>query len=384
MIDTVTKSQNGINAVVSEADLSALIKLSGISVQNASPLGQIKTGPAANVSDLSKTGLQKSDLPKAGLVDSSGRATPECLECLKILANPGAEIDLLWGNPESVSLSQVYSAGGKDRLVSYTRSNGTIHLAYFLSTQDIIDLVISKTAFPEIKNEAELHIENNENVLWAALGVLDLYRESQLKAVLERRATADCTATEEEIARLLETSKMEPNFNWYMPAGIIAFPDQTKAAGLAVDGLKRLMSSGVIGPDGRPDASLTAFASRAFPLLSFVSVRAVKACNGCLEKVQFALLRGLSTLLLVQFSAENEENRVAIDSISTSRLPELLFNLATQPFEAVPAPGPAKPAAAAEVGNTVCAQPVIKFCPKCGDPVQNGEKFCDKCGTKLM
>jgi hypothetical protein len=378
MIDTVTKSQNGIRAVVSEAELSALIKLSGITVQKTSPLGQIKTGPAANVSDLSKTGLQK-----AGLLDGSGHAAPECQECLKILANPGAEIDLLWGTPDSVSLSQVYSSGSKDRLVSYTRSSGTIHLAYFLSAQDIIDLVISKTAFPEIKNEAGLHIENHENTLWAALGVLDLYREAQLKAVLERRAAPDCITTEEEIARLLETSKMEPNFNWYLPAGIIAFPDQIKSGSLAGDGLKRLISSGVIGPDGRPDASLTAFASRAFPLLSFVSVRAVKANNGGLEKVQFALLRGLSTLLLVQFSAENGENRVSIDSISTSRLPELLFNLATQPFEAVAAPAPAKPAAAAKAGNAVCAQPVIKFCPKCGDPVQNGEKFCDKCGTSL-
>jgi len=384
-----TANQSVVKAILSDAEFLFLIKATGITPGKLSPLGRISGVP---VSAVNKT------LQQSGLLGSDNRPTTECVECFQILANPDTEIDLLWGNSDGINLSNVYSSGGKDRLVSYTRSGSNNHLSCFLSSSDLNDLIISKTAFPEIKEEVPFSIENNENVIPVFLALLDLYRESQLKSALERRTDTKLDVSADAITRLIETSKTDLDFNWLTAAGFVALPGSFN--GSINDGLNALKKTGYLASDNTPNQNITLFASHTFPLISFVGVRTLTNKNANLEKTQFALFRGLSALLLFQITQENGARQTIINSISTSHLPELLHTLSTRPFEVPSAVSQQVPAGDAvcgkcgfankpqskfceKCGTPMAQQPKDKFCPKCGDQIKPGEKFCDKCGAKL-
>jgi hypothetical protein len=357
-MENKAKSPEATKATASDAELGALINLAGVKPEKTSPLSQAvgKGGAPDN-----------KKLLQSGLVDSNGRPTADCLEALNILASPDAEVSLLWGAGDRVSLSKVYfSARSKDKLVSYTRSNGIHNLAFFLTRQDITDLITEKTAFPPINEAPDMSLESGLAALPAFFSALDLFRESQLKAALERRQSTDIEITAAEINRIWQSSKMEIGFEWYAPAGYISLGDGLPTGYKMEDGLNDLKRMGIVSPQGLLSTRGIAFAGAAFPLISFVGIKSVSRA----EKTRIGLFRGFSTLLLVQLTSEDGADRVFINSITTSQIPELLFNLATRPFEVE-----AQPATAA---------PKLNYCPKCGDPVKSGEKFCDKCGARLQ
>ncbi|MBI4288646.1 MAG: zinc ribbon domain-containing protein [Chloroflexi bacterium] len=339
-------------------------------------------------------------------MDAGSRPTPGCQECLRILASPGVEMDLVWGNAEGVSLSKVYAAGENSKLVSFTRIDGSNHLSYFLSPQDITDLIVEKTAGPSIREAVDLSIETSVEAMPVFFALLDSCRESQLRTALERRREAEVTVTADDANRITQTAKVELDMSWYAPVAYVAVPMDTPITGNSIaEGIKTLNREGIIGANGVLNARLVSFARAAFPLVSFVGVRVVRRSSASLEKTQLALFRGFSTLLLVQMSSDGAAKQVLINSISTSQLPELLFSLATRPFE-VEALKPAPQTQAATSGpGLVCAKcgapspggagfcvkcgaplplpSTANFCRKCGRPVTTGAKFCNKCGARL-
>jgi ribosomal protein L40E len=393
------KSPGTVKASVSDGELLALLNMTGLKPEKISPLSRISGKPA------SPDAVRK--LQPSGLTDSANRPTPACLEALAILASPAAEMDLLWGTPDGISLSKAYSAAGNDKLVSFTGINGRNNISYFLSSQDITDLLVPKLAFSEIKDIAPLTIEAGTAAMPVFFALLDIYRENQLRSVLERRQEFEVKATPEEVNRVLQEAKLETNLGWYAPVAYTAMPVDTAVTDSAVnEGLRALKSEGIIASGGSLSDSLTAFAYRAFPLAAFFGIKILTAGPASVEKTQLALFRGLSTLLLVQSSSENGDKRILINSISTSQLPEVLFNLAVRPFEITAQPavtGSSQPAAPAEsvtcgkcgtenpgsakfcskCGATLAAPPKAKFCARCGNALTAGEKFCKKCGTKL-
>jgi ribosomal protein L40E len=381
-------------AAVSDSEMLAIMNAAGLKPVKASPLAMIKGKAAASEALRS--------LQSTKLVDNANRPTPACQEALAILANPTAEIDLVWGNPNGISLSKAYSAAGQDRLVSFTSMNGTNNISYFLSTQDITDLLAQRLAFTEIKDIAPLNTEAIPTAMPVFFALLDIYRESQLRSALERRQETAMTITPEEVNRIIQEAKLETNFNWYSPVAFNAMPlDLDITESMVNEGLSIMKSEGIIGAAGEISEGLTAFAYRAFPLAAFFGIKILTISGSSVEKTQLALFRGLSTLLLAQITAENGENRIEISSISTSQLPELLFNLGSRPFEATASPAQPTPSNTvvcskcgtqntstakfcSKCGATLAAAPAsLKFCPKCGDPVTAGEKFCDKCGAAL-
>lgn len=388
------KTPAPVKAVLSDGEMTALLNMAGIRPGKASPLAQIngKSEPDAARA-----------LRQAGLIDANSRPTPGCLECLNVLASPVTEIGLVWGNPDGVSLSKVYAAAGSDRLVSFTGANGSNHLSFFLSPTDVSDLIAEKTVQPEIKDAPDLSFETIPEAAPVIFAVLDAYREAQLKAALERRQSFEVKIDPEEINRVIQEAKMEMNLAWYAPAGNIAMPQDSAVTAAAIsEGINTLKREGVIGADNALNTAGAAFANRAFPLIAFCGVRAVTPA----ETTQFALFRGLSTLLLVQYVNEGAADSAIVQSISTSQLPQILFTLATKPFEtaappAAPAPAPAATANAVTCSscaavNTAgarfcakCGKPLEaaagpKFCPKCGTQLKSAEKFCAKCGNKLV
>lgn len=390
-------SINVTRATLSDEEVLAILNLTGIPLAKVSPLGQITGQPG--MPDIQK-------LQSAGLTDSAGRPTAAFREALSVLANPASEIDLIWGNPDGISLSKVYAAAGKDNLVSFSSMNNTSNISFFLSPQDITDLLVQKLVFAEIKNIAPLNIEIPLAALPVLFAALDAYRENQLKAVLERRQEMPVSLSAEELNRLVQEAKTETSFNWYTPVSYNIMPPETAITENVInEGFKILIKENLVSSGGEMSGELTTFAARAFPIMSFFGIKVLTLHAGSLEKAQLALFRGLSTLLLAQITSENGQEIVSVSSISTSQLPELFFNLSTRPFE-VTTPLPAQPAtqpapaiiACSKCGTQndakskfcgKCGAPLAgassgpKFCPKCGDPVTPSEKFCDKCGTAL-
>jgi hypothetical protein len=397
-MENMEKSSTIKKIVLTDSDLVSLISTAGFKPDKTSPLAQI-SGASGNPDNRR--------LQQAGWLDNNNRPTADCLDALTVLANPDAEMDLLWGNAESVSLSKVYFSARSGKLVSFTRNGGNNNLSYFLSFQDITDLIAEKTAFPPIKEPAGISLEAGPAVLPVFLSVLDLYREGQLKAALERRQETAVSVTLDEINRVWQNSKTETNFGWFASAGYIAIASSLPASGLKIDeGFAALKREGVLNPDGTLSTTAAALASCAYPLMSFIGVKTTTRQGADLEKAHLALFRGFAALLFVQVSSENNQPRIWIKSISTSQLPEILFNLVTKPFDVKVQPQkPAPQQPPASPGNVNCAKcgtanqagdkfcikcgsgltaaSSAKFCMKCGSPLKIGAKFCEKCGGKV-
>jgi hypothetical protein len=384
------KSSGVIKAVLSDGELLALVNASGIKPLKISPLAAIKGNPTP------LNGIQAS-----GLVDVSGRPTPACLEALTILANPASETDLLWGNPDKVSLSKTYAAPGQDRMVSFTTGNGKNNIAYFLSSNDIADLMTQYLASPVIKDVAVLNLEIPASAVSAFFALLDIYREVQLRSALEHRRETLINVTADDLNRIAQEAKVDADFNWYTATGYNALPPECAITEATVkDGFNTLKKEGIIGNDGELSSSLVSFATGAFPIAGFFGAKILTANADSLEKTQLALFRGLSTLLLVQLTTENGTNQALVSSIATAQLPELLFNFGTRIQETTAAPslaasdntavcskcgtvntGTAK--FCSKCGATMVSPPKARFCTKCGTPAAGGEKFCKKCGSPI-
>jgi hypothetical protein len=386
------KPATPLKAVLSDAEMATLINIAAVKPGKTSPLAQIKAAASPESSYV---------LQKAGLLDTAGRPTSGCLECLNILANPGSEIDLLWGNPDGLSLSKAYAAPGKDKLVAFTCLNGSHRLSYFLSSADITDLIVEKTSHPEIKEAPDLEMEVNPSTIPVFFALLDLHREAQLKAGLERRQYFQVSAVPDEINRLVQEAKLENNPGWYSPAGYMAITSDIRLIdnGLG-EGINALKNAGLIGADNELLSGLSAFSLGAFPLVAFLGIKVITP----LEKTQIALFRGFSTLLFIQLTSDNGVNKALISSLSTSQLPEIMVNLAARQLEVPTASVSVSPGQAAS--NTLacakCGAPNAggskfclkcgaalsppagaKYCSKCGTPLKTGAKFCEKCGTGL-
>ena len=386
------KTSGVTKAALSDGELLALVNASGLKPSKLSPLAGVKGNPAST-----------NTLQASGLADASGRPAPACLEALTILANPASEIDLLWGNPDGISFSKAYAAAGQDRLVSFTGGNGKNNLSYFLSSNDIAELMTQNLAVPGIKDTAALDLDVPASAGAAFFALLDIYREAQLRSALEHHRETPVNVTPDDLNRIAQEAKTDANFDWYAPTAYNTVPQDSATTEATIkEGFNTLKKESIIGNDGGLSSSFISFASRAFPIAGFFGAKFLTANAGSLEKTQFALFRGLSTLLLVQLSTENGQNRALISSIATAQLPELLFNFGTRIQETKAAPTSASAATANAVvcskcgtvntgtgkfcskcGATLAAPAPARFCTKCGTPAAGGEKFCKKCGAPV-
>jgi hypothetical protein len=320
---------------------------------------------------------------------------------MNILANPGSETDLIWGNPNGLSLSKVYAAPGQDKLISFTSMNGSFHLSYFLSGADLTDLVIEKVAHPEIKDAMDMTVEGDPSGIPVFFALLDLYRESQLKAALERRQDFQVLAAPEEINRIFQEAKLENNLSWYSPAGYLTMTNDTDLSESGIiEAINKLKHDGIIGTHNELVSRFTTFTNCAFPLVAFMGIKVITS----IEKTQIALFRGISSLLFLELTSENNVNRVSISSIGTSELPGILTSLTARllevelpsnlAFQSQVAPNPvvcAKCGNSYPGGTKFCAKCGVqlsvtagaKYCTKCGKSIKIGGQFCDKCGTRI-
>jgi hypothetical protein len=379
-------------AAISKDGLLYLLNTSGLKPAKISPLANMNGKPASP--DFLK------ELQASGLTDATNNPTPACKEALTILANPAIEIDLLWGNPDSISLSKAYSAAGQDRFVAFTGADGKTNISFFLSAHDITELMTERLAFTEVKDVASINLEAAPAAAPVFFALLDIYRESQLKSALERRTETAVTATVEDVNRIIQEAKLENNFSWYAPGAYAALPfDSPITESTAEEGFRILKKEGVIGAGGELSSAMTTLAYRAFPIAGFFGIKILTSNGTSLEKTQLALFRGLSTLILAQLTTINGENRVQISTIPTAQLPEILFNLGTRVQET---PAPSAPPTAntmvcgkcgtansgtgkfcSKCGAPLATPAVARFCTKCGTPAAGGEKFCKKCGSPI-
>ncbi len=396
-------------AVLSDAELLNLLSIAGVRVGPTSPFARLISGASpAQSQDVSR-------LQQFGLLASANPARPtaECLKALTILASPDAETRLLWGNPERVNFSAVFSTrdAGSRTLVVYTRDEGgNNRLSYFLSHDDVIDLIKGGIAFSEVKEAPDFSLKTNAATLPVFFGVLDLYQEARLRAALDRRREFQPDLSPEEVKRILVDAKMEASLSWYAPVGYMIVPDKTGIDDASIkEGLGALKRAGVIATTGGLTAlssGLSAFAHRAFPVVSYCGVKVSVNQGTSIAAMELGLIRGVAALLLIQLDGDKNGGSFLLNSITTSDIPELIFNITGLPFEAPAAAQKASaPMAPTQAEMLTCAKcgtrntagdkfctkcgaqldgaVMTRFCPNCGDAVAAGEKFCDKCGTKL-
>ncbi len=399
-METQNKSKP-MTVILSDGEISALINLSNASIEKPSPLLEVKgiQPPASNTSRLLNLGL----------LDSANSLTPECQKAISILANPDIEIRLLWGDSDKVNFSSVFSTfdSGPDSLVSFTRSKtGENHFSYFVSPEEITDVIGGKISIPEIKEAPGLSLEAGVSALPVFLAVLDLCREGELRALLDRRQEFAIDFSQKEIMRILLEARTESSLAWYAPLGYMIMPVELNESGVS-QGLNALNKDGIIVSGKGVNAlssSLNTFSHLAFPVIGYCGLNISVNRGNIIEKTYLGLIRGLGTLLLIQQSSDNGD-RILINSIGTSDVHEILFNISTQPFEqTAPAAKPAPPPTSAKPEGITCSKcgtPNLAgakfcakcgtglaskagFCPKCGNAASVNEKFCKKCGVKLM
>lgn len=389
---------------LTDAELSALVSLAGVNTGNGSPLSGV-TGVSHSADSRAVARLRQIGLLAPAPPD---RPTQPCLAALNILAKPDIELRLVWGDVDNTGFTTLFAAGadGAEGMVGFTRDGDSQYkLSYFVSHEEITALVRDRIAFTELKEYPPLLYETGPTVLPVLLAVLDLYQEARLKAALDRTQALNADISAEAVKRILVEAKTSASLDWYAPLGFIMLPATIPDDAAIKAALQALQQRGALTSDkGKSTLSsaLASFALRAFPVVSYFGATVRTRAGSAFGGAQFALIRSRTTLLFIQRAADASGERFAVSSISTSHLPEVLFNLATLPFEGS-APQKAPEAAASE--GTACgkcgaknaaaakfcekcgaslAAPAIKFCPKCGDAVNAGEKFCDKCGTKLV
>src|SRR4030042_410364 len=362
---------NATAAALSNVDLATLVGRSGVFVEKTSPLAFTAGIPPAGDAQVN-TRLQQLGF----LISSSPpNLTPQCLNALKILASPDVEIRLVWGDAGKINFSTLFAAAGSGSgaMVAFNRATqDRNNISYFVSQEEITGLVRDRIAFSELKVQADLSIKADAAALPVFFAALDLQCEARLKAALDRTPVPDVEISVEAAKKILVDAKTATALDWYAPLGYMMLPHELPDDAAIASGLQALVTERVITMNrksGKLSPSLQEFAFRAFPIVTYFGATVGARQNPAFGGAQFALVRSPSTLLLVQRASDKTGESFSVDSISTSNVPELLFNLATLPFAAPPAPVP--------------TATQIKFCPKCGDPLQSGEKFCDKCGAKL-
>lgn len=399
------KTNKTITATLSDAELATLLGLAGVNTEKTSPLSAVAGIPCSRDKEVAASLQQLGFLEPA----TQDRLTPECFAALNILANPDVEIRMVWGNADKVNFSDLYATAtaGSDAMVAFTRNTqGENNVSYLISHQDITALVRDRIAFTEIKDPLPLSYVTDANTLPIFFAVLDLYEEAVLKAALARTQELAIDLSVEAVNRVLLDAKTNPALGWYSSLGYLLMSQALPDATTIKTGLQGLQREGVIitGNDSTGlGSNLATFAFRAFPILNYFGATVSTGKGSEFGGAQFGLIMSLNTLLFVQRIADNSGERFSINSIGTSEVPEILFELATLPFEApvspeVPSPEAkkvegiacAKCGALNAAGTKFCAKcgaslaaPAIKFCPKCGDPVKVGEKFCEKCGNRL-
>ncbi len=368
--------QRAITGTLSDAELSALLELCRVNIDKASPLAA--TFAAARSGDGSVTAR----LQQSGFLEpvNPARPTPQCVSALNTVAKPDVVIKLVWGDAARVNLSGLYAttAAGSGAMVAFNRdAQGRNSISYFASHDDLTGLVRDRIAFSELKKtRAPMSLEAEAAALPVLFAVLDLHREARLKAALDRTPAASIDLSAGAIKRVLLDAKTSPSFDWYAALGYMMFPRELPPDDShVISGVRALEKKDALTVSNNESvlaSGLEAFAFRAFPVISYFGATISTRPGSEFAGAQFGLIRSLETLLLVERASDSAGERFRASSISTSDVPELLFNLFTMPFEVRPTP----PQASGQATAT-------NFCRKCGDAVKAGEKFCDKCGTKL-
>jgi len=170
------KQRETTAAILSDSELVNLMNLAAVKIEAGSPLSQLSAEDVqaempGDIARLKQLGLLESAKPP--------RLSPQCYKALQILADPDTEIRLVWGDPDKVNFSAVFSTmdSGSNELVVFTRDgNGGNHISYFLSHENLIDLITEKIAFSDIKEATDMSIDTDIAALPVFFAVLDLYR----------------------------------------------------------------------------------------------------------------------------------------------------------------------------------------------------------------
>ena len=393
-----TTKNRATAATLTDAELAALVNLAGITPGKDSPL------PAVSGKTRAADAKVNIRLQQLGFLASSNpaRLTPECTRAINTLAAPEVTMQLVWGDAAKVNISTVYadSHNGSEAMVAFNRAADDCNsLSFFVSHEEITGLVRDRLAFSRVDNPPAFSLQAEASALPVFFSLLDLYCENKLQALIDRAPVSAADFSKEAIKKNLVNAKTATTLDWYSSLGYLMFPRELPGDTAIAAGMKALEKERalVINRDSvsLPD-SLLALASQAFPILTYFGA----TIAGRPVSAQFGLVRSPAALLLVQSSSNSGGAYFTAESIGTSNVPELLFNLFTMPFAA---PAPSRPAAAPAAnacpkcatknpaGAIFCSRcgadltpgPKVNYCPKCGDAVRPGEKFCDKCGARI-
>lgn len=371
-----------VSATLSRDEMAALLRVGCLGPAPHSPLHDVVPREAAHeeLRELADHAwLDRLDPP---------RLSPEIHDGLSALASPSGHVRIVLGAAEGLGRLELYRASGGDgqRWVRWQADVGGswAHLECFYHTDALLARIGSILELNDGFLLPRFSARWDWNRFQVLLGLVDVYRATSLRTILERGKSVSSSFGVEDVMDAIKQGLARPHYYWAVSLGRLLAPaDLNISRALIAEVLGALANEEFLraaGPDRwRLGRAITELGVSLLLVPSFLSID-VQCSDG---HAQVALIRGANTLWRFAFTAKAPHD-VEVSPVSGSTVAQELRTLLNRvPSPAMPAAHPATNAPHEEGGGQ--AQPVEerRRCVQCQASLSADARFCGRCGSRI-
>ncbi|MBM3464747.1 MAG: zinc ribbon domain-containing protein [Armatimonadetes bacterium] len=381
-----------VSCVLTPREACGLLRLGGLQASGGAPLADLAA----------PNGLPEGDLPAdlagvlsdAGWLDSTAppRLRVESDRAVRILAAPHRHLHFVLGAAEGLDAVDLYNdADSTEGWVRVAREGGGASVEFFLGATSLMERVATAMELDGTFTRPRLSVRWPLERLLVLLCLLDAFRASSLRAILERGAPAPFTVDAETLLSFFKQGLSRVHYYWGVSLGTILLPCPMNITHARLEAvLEDLAREGFLSRTThgtfRPKRALLEFCVSLLLVPSFLSV-SLRWLRGAqsLPGAHLAAIRGANTLWVLEFYSEDGAIFVSIDACRGSELLDLLREvlLTVEPLVELPEPAPKAETPAPQLPEpppSPLPGAPAGACMHCGHPLRGGARFCVSCG----
>lgn len=380
-----------VASTVTRRDVAAALFLSGLQLHMHSPLNGFLDGEPLPAS-LTADALE--EMADAGWVSSMlpPQLQAHCLEAFDVLRGPVRHLELTAGSAGGLVTAEFFCAERpSDRWVRFEpdRGGSWARLEFFLTTRNLIERsvrVLDVTVGSLLPPFRGRWTSEQCGVL---LGLIDVYRATCLRAILDRAPMPAVSVTSDAIFEALEQGLARPHYYWGASLGSLISPHLIDVSKGDVERvlveLSRLGHLTRSAADGAYHCvpGVREFAVSLLLMPSFLVLSQTVYPNAVAAE-RLAVVRGANSMWLFDFVADGR-NEVVIEPLASESVRQRLLETidgsrmgrsdaesATEPF--------ANPAETAVLPVEETETLVSETCLRCAVPLRPTARYCTRCG----